>query len=121
MRTIRPDEDAGVAQMVDDVRCLGRCRFERFPAAYELDAYEETRAAHVADERVVVEERAQPRKEMTADFVRVRLQALVEDDAQHLETDRARHRVAAERAEEFHPVVERRGNLGRGDDGANRM
>ena len=38
---------------------------------------------------------------------RVRLQPFVAHDVEHREADRARHRVAAERAEELHPVVER--------------
>ena len=48
---------------------------------------------------------------MLAHFFRVRLQLFLVDHVEHRQADRARHGAAAERAEELHPVVERRGNL----------
>ena len=46
---------------------------------------------------------------------------LVLDDVQHRQSDRARDGVAAERAEELHPVGERRGDLRRRHHRPDRM
>src|SRR6266487_3912911 len=58
---------------------------------------------------------------MLAHFFRVRLQLFLVDHVEHRQADRARHGAAAERAEELHPVVERRGNLWRRHHRTNRI
>ena len=121
MRTVSPDENPLVAQTVDHVGRLARRRFERVAIAHELDADEQSRAAHIADERTPIDERSQLREEVGADLLRMRLHPFVFEHVEHGQSDGARDGVAAERAEVLHPVVERRGYLRRRHHGADRM
>ena len=81
----------------------------------------QSRAAHVANDRESIGERAEPRPHALAHRERVRLQLLVAHDVEHRDPDRARHGVPAERAEELHPVVERVGDRARRRHGADRV
>src|ERR1051325_8829910 len=87
----------------------------------QLDAHEKTRAADFTDQSAALLQVAQSVEQISADFERVCLQVLFLDHVEHGEADRARYSVAAECAEEFHAVVERARDLGRGDNGAERM
>ena len=119
---LRAEQDAVLAHPVRDVRRLARSPARACRGSYQLDAEEQPGAADVADQRDAGRASARKRVEHAdADVPRVGLQPFLRHHVEHREPDRARDRVAAERAEEFHPVVERRGNRRRGDHRANRM
>ena len=120
-RAVRPDENSFVAHPVHEVRCLALGRLERLSITHELDAEEEAGAAHVADERVTVDERPQPVEQTLTDPQRVLLQLLVPHDVEHGVADRARHLIPTERREVLHAVGERLGDVASGDDRRQRM
>src|SRR6185436_4803216 len=75
-RAIGADQDAAVAEGVDNVGGLGGSGLEGLSVADQFDADEEAGAAYVADQRVPVRQRAKAGEQMVADLARVRLQAL---------------------------------------------
>ena len=109
VRAVGAEQDALLAQPVDDVATLpsvagssvSRSRTSSTPMNSP-----EPRTSPTSE--LPIDERTQPLEQMRADALSVRLELLVLDDVQHRQADRARHGVAAERAEELHPVVERR-------------
>ncbi len=92
------------SEAVDDVGGFVSGGLERHAVADQLDAEEETRAAHVADQGTAILQIAQRAEQVLAHAAGVRLESVLLEHVEHGQAGRARHRVAAERAEELHPL-----------------
>src|SRR5688500_15362095 len=87
--------------------------------SHARDVEQHAGPSHVADERAPLREWLQSIQQALAHLTRVRLQPFVANHVERRQPDRARHRVSAERAEEFPPVVERGRDGRRRDHRAN--
>ena len=81
----------------------------------QVDAQEKPCAAHFADECVRILQPRQLGFEVIPHLERVQLQLFVTQHLEHRDARGARHRITAERAEKFHAIGERYGDLLRGN------
>src|ERR1700722_3652414 len=110
-RPVRARQDSALAQPIYNVVRLRRRRSARIAVAHQVYTEEQSRPAHVADDCVVLLQSAQSLHQMLADFQRILRQFLLTQNVKHRNPRRARNRIAAKRAEELHPVRERRRNF----------
>ena len=120
-RAVDADQDPPLLHPLGDLRGFPGRGFERGPVAHQLHAQVEPAPADVPDERVHFPEAFQPFLHPPADAERVLLEALVAQDVEDGQADRAGDRIAAVRVEILHSVGERCGDLGGRDHRAERV
>src|SRR5205085_2619789 len=120
-RPISAKQNAMLTHSIGDKRSFLYRRLKRLTITHQLNAEKQPRAAYIADNRKTFNPGSHRLKHTIADAQGMRLQLLFEHYRQHGNAHRTGDRAAAKRAEKFHPVVERIGDLPRRDDRAQRM
>ena len=101
----------------DQISFVGR-GLKRTAIFYQFNSDKESGTTHVAHQREPVLQFAQAAKYLLTNVQRVALQIFFNHHAQHCQSNSRRYGVSAERAEEFHAVIKRSGDVARGNDRA---